>query len=287
MSLALVWVLNYDAEVELAGGKRKGVPFTGRAPWIGSDDVILGRGAWTADVVADLDGVAWCPTPSALQRLEEAGVRRLPLAPAFEVLRRANARETFADLHPLVSHGACTASTLEDIEIAVRRAAPPRHSGRRPAWHLRESLCAAGQGRFLAEACTEECLAWSRRALRAGPVHIVPVVDVEDEFSAHAFLYSTGDCAFGRHVRQQVRGGVWRAAEAAQSEVPGLEAVLRSVLDRLVAMGYTGPVGVDGFTWRDGEGQLLHAVGTDINARYTMSMAAAFEELPHEHASAR
>ena len=280
--MPLAWILNFDAENELADRPRTRVPFTGRPGWIGDGDVVLDAAVSTGAETAGLDGAAWCPVPSAIERLLAAGVRRLPVAPGFDVLRAANARETFADLHPLVRFGACTARTAAEVEQAVRRRPPSRPSTRPPAWWLRESLCAAGQGRFLAERWTAEAAAWTDRALVAGPIHVLPVVDIDQEFSAHAYLYSSGETLIGRHVEQTVRGGSWRSAEPSATSLPVLGAALETVVARLRTMGYVGPVGVDGFAWRDAEGRSHLAAGTDVNARYTMSMRAAFELLPLE-----
>ncbi|QDV07048.1 hypothetical protein Poly30_25670 [Planctomycetes bacterium Poly30] len=286
MSVSRVWVLNFDAEAELATGRRAPVPFLGRPSWIAHGDLVLdGAGPGPGEGVlpaSGRDGVAWCPTPDALRLLRAAGARRLPRAPAEPTLRAANARETFADLHPLAAFGASVAETSGEVEAALRRPALPRHSSRAPAWWLRESLCAAGQGRFLAERWTRESAAWTERAFESGPVHVLPVVDIEEEFSAHAFLFSSGATAFGRHVGQVVRGGSWRSAEPLADSIPELETVLGEVEARLRAMDYAGPVGVDGFRWRDADGASHIAAGTDINARYTMSMGAAFDEVPTE-----
>lgn len=280
--MALLWVLNFDAERELAGASRTRVSFSGRPDWIEDEDLLLDACGVALRAGASLDGAAWCPTPEALARLRSAGARRLPVAPSFEVLRASNARETFSDLHPLVEFGALTAYTAREIELAIGRPGLLRYSKRPPAWWLRESLCAAGQGRLLVERWTEDAAAWAERALASGPVHVLPVVDIVEEFSAHAYLYSSGETTYGRHVQQTVRGGAWRSAEPRAEAVPLLRTALEQVHARLRDGGYFGPVGVDGFVWRDAHGRTHLAAGTDVNARYTMSMGAAFDVLPLE-----
>ncbi len=229
-----------------------------------------------------LEGAAWCPTPTALDRLRAAGVSRLPCAPRLEVLRISNARGTFADLHGLNPWGACLGDSLEALERAVKRPAPARASGRRPAWWLRQSLSASGQGRFLAEGWSDRAANWCQRALQQGPVHVLPAVDIQDEFSAHAFLYRQGRVVRGEPVVQEVRGAAWSAATRAQRPVPGMGSMLETVVERLLGLGYFGPLGVDGFRWKDSAGAVHVALATDVNARYTMSMGAAFDVVPWE-----
>ncbi|MFT5732888.1 MAG: hypothetical protein ACJA2W_003705 [Planctomycetota bacterium] len=283
MMLRRAWVLNYGAEAELAGRSQGKLAFSGRPDWVGGEDVVIGAGATTLiQGAAELHGAAWCPTSGALEALRRAGVKRLPVAPSQDVLRRANARSEFADLHPLESLGAKIASTVRELEALVACAAPRRPSGRAPAWLLRTDLCASGQGRRLVERWDDATVAWSHRALAVGAVHVLPVVDVVEEFSCHAFLWSSGEVSLGQHVLQSVTGGAWRAAVPRREQIDALNRVRDQVIARLRSFGYFGPVGVDGFLWRDAEEAEHVAAGTDVNARYTMSMGAAFAEVPLE-----
>ena len=281
MTALRVWALNYDAESELAGAPTSRMPLIDRPPWIRRGEPVLGADdADDAGVGPGTEGIAWCPTPKALAALRAAGVERLSPAPNASVLKAANERGTFADLHPLQGHGALMASTLSEVESAVARAAPERSTGRPPAWLLRRSLGAAGQGRLIAEIWAADVAVWAERALRYGPVHVMPLVDIQEEFSGHAFLGQDGSVRTGEQVVQVVRGAAWVSANRRAQPVPELTAALALVIDRLRAMDYFGPVGVDGFTWRDKSGAQQVAAGTDINARYTMSMGAAFDEVP-------
>lgn len=281
MTTSRVWVLNYDAESELAGttgAKRRGIA---SPTWLGSNDRLLTDGPVDADSMdADTVGVAWCPTPRALASLESSGVLRLPLSPGESVLRAANARETFADLHPLGEHGSVVATSMAEVRGAIARPAPARFSGRAPSWLLRRSLVAAGQGRLIAERWSDEVENWVGRALGWGPLHVMPMVDIVEEFSGHAFVFQDGGVQLGCHVDQTVRGAAWISSAPRAHPVPELTAALDAIVSRLKAMGYFGPLGVDGFVWRDGGGAHHVAAGTDVNARYTMSMGAAFEDVP-------
>ena len=291
MTVSRVWALNYDAESELAGAATARMPLIDRPPWIARGEPVLGE-----DLIARPDGaaprspsgdpqekalgVAWCPTPRALAALQAAGIERLVEAPDASILKAANARETFADVHPLAAFGAVVVGDVEGVERAVARAAPERPSGRAPAWLLRRSLGAAGQGRLLAEGWTEEVAAWVERALSLGPVHVMPYVDIDEEFSAHAFLHQDGRVELGQHVRQVVRGAAWVSATRRERPVQELANALGHAVERLRSMGYFGPLGVDGFVWRDASGARCVAAGTDVNARYTMSMGAGFRDVP-------
>ena len=274
-------MLNYDVESELAGAPSARMPLIDRPPWVGRGEMVLGSDALDGRALSpDLEGVAWCPTPKALAALRAAGVERLPPAPDASILKAANARETFADLHPLEAYGALVATTPGEVELAVARAAPKRFTDRAPAWLLRRSLCAAGGGRLIAESWSEAAAVWTQRALRYGPLHVMPLVDIEDEFSGHAWLGQDGSVQAGQHVTQVVRGAAWVAATRRPRPVPELNRALEAVVGRLCDMGYFGPVGVDGFTWRDHLGARHVAAGTDVNARYTMSMGAGLDEVP-------
>ncbi|MBM3991015.1 MAG: hypothetical protein FJ298_08405, partial [Planctomycetes bacterium] len=100
----LAWVLNLDAEVELAASARyaptahvRTIVERERARLVGS---LLGPGdvlvtpellARAPQAAAGLKGIAWSPTPTALALLRRAGAR-LDAAPPLQVLREANAR---------------------------------------------------------------------------------------------------------------------------------------------------------------------------------------------------
>lgn len=276
MTGSRLWLLNFEAEAELAGAPGP-TPRDIVAPsWMGGRDRVLGESPTDPHAV----GVAWCPTPGALARLTDEGVQHLPPTPGLAVLKAANARETFADLHPLGSLGAVVAETSVEVERAVARAAPARHSGRKPAWLLRRSLSAAGQGRLIVEVWSDDVATWVNRALRLGPLHVMPLVDIDGEFSGHAFLHRSGEVELGHHVDQVVRGAAWSSATRREQAVPELRRALDAVIKRLQGMGYFGPLGVDGFAWLDGAGAKHVAAGTDVNARYTMSMGAAFDTVP-------
>jgi hypothetical protein len=106
------------------------------------------------------------------------------------------------------------------------------------------------------------------------------MVDIVEEFSGHAIVHEGGDVQLGVHTHQTVRGAAWASSEPRAHPVPELTSALDVIVSRLKAMGYFGPVGVDGFVWRDGGGAHHIAAGTDVNARYTMSMGAAFGDVP-------
>lgn len=109
------------------------------------------------------------------------------------------------------------------------------------------------------------------------------------ELSLHGFLRSDGELQRGRVVVQSVKSGSWRGAspwrsegeDGLASEAEGI-ALLDSVADQLHGLGYVGPFGVDGLRWTDESGSVQVGWGSDVNARYTMSMGAGFDAVPVE-----
>ncbi|MCZ7687107.1 MAG: hypothetical protein M5U28_53530 [Sandaracinaceae bacterium] len=136
----LAWVLNLDAELELAaGGAYTASAGVRRA--MEAARAALRRALPPADVVLDLDeearargleGRCWCPTPRALARLALAGAR-VPDAPPSEVLERANERGFGFAIEHL--EGAVRCASERDALAAVER------EGR---WIVKRGLAFAG-----------------------------------------------------------------------------------------------------------------------------------------------
>ena len=215
-------------------------------------------------------GFAWSPTPRALEILRAHGLT-LPPAPDVGALIVANARESFVDAAPL--RGRVTCHSTEDVVAAMGEHAPPRPSGKPPAWILRGSLCAAGRDRIVAEAPSARVTAFVRERLPGGPVDVAPMLDIVEEYAIHGYVGSSGSIQVATAVRYpgSARPDPHpRAVTNAASDVQdALRRAFEQVAERLVGAGYFGPVGIDAFTWRDEAGtSQLHAV-SDVNARYT------------------
>ena len=138
------WVLNLDAEHELE--RPRGYTRSDRLEAIvrhqsrrplgtlaGAQELVptaaaLARAPLLAQRCAGLEGLAWRPTPGALQLLRAAGARPM-LSATLEVLRRVNARPFAAQVRaPLVraSFEKRVASTLEELLECVARPAAGR-----------------------------------------------------------------------------------------------------------------------------------------------------------------
>ncbi|MCB9591589.1 MAG: hypothetical protein H6719_02550 [Sandaracinaceae bacterium] len=262
--MSVAWVLNLGVEVELAGGQLGAAAARRRA------EVRRALRLPEGHVVLDLDddarargleGRAWCPTPSALARLAAAGAR-VPPAPSVEVLRRVNER-SFA--HELVA----LPQTVRCDDLDAVRAATER-PGR---WLLFRSLTFAGRGQRRVDAgrWDEGAEAWARGALRIGPVHVLPRVEIELEVSLHGML-GPDALRLGRPTVSDVdAAGQWRASRLAEAgeleaaEVLALHDAVERVAVALREAGYFGPFGVDAFRHAGG----FHPL-SEINARYSM-----------------
>ena len=125
------WILNLDAERELAHPERSVDPFAAleQRPQLSNalaalvgDDRIVTRNAPRADTRDATHGLTWCPTPSALAACARAGVAA-PRAPSIDVLRRVNHRAFCSELGPTLDE-AGFASTVEDALAWIARPSP-------------------------------------------------------------------------------------------------------------------------------------------------------------------
>ncbi len=265
----LAWVLNLDAELELAaGGAYTASAGVRRA--MEAARAALRRALPPADVVLDLDeearargleGRCWCPTPRALARLALAGAR-VPDAPASEVLVRANERGFGFAIEHL--EGALRCASERDAIAAVER------EGR---WIVKRGLAFAGRGqrRIDGAAISDGDRAWILAGLRGGAVYVEPRVEIDLEVALHGLVRRDGSVERGAPAIQVVEHGAWResrlalAGELASDEEARLSAAFDRVSEALVELGYFGPFGVDAFRHGDGFCAL-----SEVNARYTM-----------------
>lgn len=271
---SVAWVLNLDADLELALPGRTS-PRGVRQRTIEIREV-LARSLPAGDIVLDRDderkargmmGRAFCPTPSALRRLERAGAR-VPAAPPFEVLRKVNARGFSFSMQRLPR--ATVARTEEEVARALAR--PGR-------WLLKREWTFAGKGHRGVDAGppSDPDRAWIRAALRWGSVYVEPRVTVLLELGIHGSLSAEGTVRRGRVTVQQVdASGQWQRSRIAQPgelsdrEHAALEDAFDAVASRLRDVGYFGPFGLDGFRWRSATGQMAFQPLSELNARYSM-----------------
>jgi len=277
------WVLNLDAELELARLGREYVPrvkLTAQLAEFGAgsrtllrpDDVLLeGQRIHHPE---GLLGRAWCPTPRALEVMRRAGVTPEP-HPEASVLRRVN--------HRLFAHE--LGGGLPEQQYFTARApleAVLRRGERR--WLLKRPLSFAGRGqmRFYGE-ISDKQWSWLDVSLAQDGVILEPLVTPLLEVSLHGFIQREGAYELGRTCVQEVTDrGVFRGVrlardgELTEREEAALRERSNAVADALCAAGYFGPFGIDAYRYRDRETTSFCAL-SEINARYTMGFAIGFQ----------
>lgn len=280
--MKFAWVLNLDAELELARPRFAYAPRTkvlqqlaqygrGSRALLGPEDVLLEPGGVAPN--GDFVGRAWCPTPSALRRLSAAGITAEP-HPEPEVLRRVN--------HRLFAHQAggglleqayfTERAPLEDL---LRRAERP--------WLIKRPLAFAGRGQMrFCGTITDQQWSWLDASLAQDGVIIEPLVTPTVELSVHGFVWPTGRHELGRICVQVVSDrGVFRGSRlAAPGELELSEA--RQLFEQAARVAallhdarYWGPFGIDGYRYQFGDARGFCAL-SEINARYTMAFAIGF-----------
>lgn len=284
-----VWVLNLDAEHELAGGGTPGASVR-RAVEAARPAArrLLGEGELDVDQVRALGvdargapGRAWCPTPRALDALRSVGAEP-PDAPALEVLRSVNHRRFCARLGDDLPGARFAASPAEVLDAV--RAAPPRETAT-DTWLLKRPLVAAGRGQRRVRAGDPEPgdRAWIEAA-RDG-LQVEPRVVLALELALHGELDRRGGLRRGRAtVHEPDAGGSWRASRLPREDEldPELAGALAAELERtaaaLHAAGYFGPFGIDAFLWRGAGGAPRLRARSEINARYTLGWPLGMAE---------
>jgi len=286
--MKFAWVLNLDAELELARLEFEYVPrvklrqqleLYGRdsRALLGVDDVLLEPGKPVP--AGKFVGRAWCPTPLALRRLVAADIEPEP-HPEAHVLRRVN--------HRSFAHEAGGGlpeqryfTERAPIEALLRRAERP--------WLLKRPLAFAGRGqmRFYGP-ISDKQWSWLDVSLATDGLIVEPLVTPILELSMHGFVWQDGHFELGRICVQEVsERGVFRAVRLANAgELEPAECVALSERAERVACllhdaGYFGPFGIDAYRYQVGDERGFCAL-SEINARYTMGFAVGFPRSPAE-----
>ena len=291
-----LWVLNLDAELELA---RSGGPYQtslsvarGIAPaltraesLLGPEDAILGddgairrpaaAGGGTPPGVTRWLGAAWSPTPSALARLARARAE-LPPTPGFSVLQRVNHRRFYIEL----GGGAPGARYVEDeasLELTL---------GERRVWLCKRPFGFAGRGqRRIPLAPSADDRRWLADGLRQGGFVAEPWLELRAELALHGVLES-GRLGLG-HVCVQHTDAfrAWvstrraREGELSPSHVSALRERAEAVGAALASAGYFGPFGIDAYLYATGSGALALNPLSELNARFSMGYAVGAPRL--------
>lgn len=274
------WVLNLDAEDELAEGGRAHTPAAAiiervqrlipTLSVLAPDDVVVFPGDKRAD---GLEGVAWSPTRWALAQLEKAGAR-VPRAPSMDVLRRVNHRRFSHDLGTFLPGAAYVTSAVELL----------RHleTDRNAWWVAKRPFAYAGRGRkrLRFAQLNDSERSWIDASFRDGEgVQLEPWVNRVADCALHGEISESGEISFGEPTVQEVdQFGAWLVSrradvgELSNFEVDELTREARRTGDALKLAGYFGPFGIDAYRWADSHGTHFQP-RSEINARYSMGWA--------------
>lgn len=283
------WVLNLDADVELATRHRyaptKAVLRAMDAPvrllaaaLLSPDDVLVDDRSPPGSA-AGLQGRAFCPTDRAMSLLARAGAV-LPPRPTQDVLRTVNGRAFCSRLGRTLP-GAELASDLANAERVLLSTPPVAKQ-----WRVKRAFGMAGRGqrRIAPGPLSEPDRAFLRASITSeGCVQIEPDVAIVRELGIHGFVDREGGARFGRVVEQRCdEHGQWQSTSLATDVPPDVSDALASeastVATALRAAGYFGPFGIDAFLYRDLAGVVRLQPRSEINARYSMGYAVGFPD---------
>lgn len=282
--MRFAWVLNQDAELELARPgynpaakllaqlEQHGV--AARA-LLGRDDVLIAPGAMPGERFI---GRAWCPTPLALQKLRLAGVTPEP-HPSAEILRLVNHRKFAFDLGGGLP-GQQYVTHRDEVDAVLKAS---------QVWLCKRPMAFAGRGQQrIAHALDDKQSKWIEASLQSDGLIIEPLVKPLLEVSVHGFIWRDGRFALGRVCMQDVSDkGVYRGVRlAAADELRALESgalftQANRVAEGLAAAGYFGPFGIDAYRYEMHD-QVGFCALSEINARYTMGFATGFPQHPSQ-----
>jgi hypothetical protein len=285
MATQIAWLLNFDADRELRDPAlyRPGLLDAERiralvaltADLIAADDIWLDADARDA-LAADAIVQAFCPTPSALQRIAQLGLKAPP-APALDVLRRVNDRGFCALLGNGLAH-ACFVRDMPSLERQLQ-AAPPGSS-----FVIKRAFSFAGreQRRVHDARLDASTRGFCLRSLSRGEgLQVEPWVERLADFGLHGYLTQAGELLTGvaREQRCDAMGrflGIsTQPAQLSATEQQLLRSELTKTATALTAAGYFGPFGIDAFRYREPGGALAFNARCEINARFTMGYPRA------------
>jgi hypothetical protein len=286
MAARFAWVLNLDADVELAAiatgypaytpkqstrdAMRAFVPKLAASLLDPERDVLVDEES-PALMARGLVGRAFCPTPRALRILRRAGAEPEP-HPSCDVLVRVNAR-AFASSLGTTLPGAVFATSEEEARAVLARPPPPELS---EAWRVKRNFGMTGRGQrvIVPGALSEQDAAFMRAGHAEGGVQIEPNVAIDTEYAIHGRVDALGSLELGAVTRQHCDArGAWVSSErvAPEAAPQELEEEALRVAAALTNAGYFGPFGIDAYTYRVGATRELSLQPrSEINARYTM-----------------
>ncbi|MET0283800.1 MAG: hypothetical protein ABW352_05000 [Polyangiales bacterium] len=263
----IAFLLNLDAECELEDARYRSPPAVqqriaslhGRVAFMAPEDRVIGRD----DVSGCTHAVAYCPTPSALARIREAGLP-VPEAPSRDVLREVNARAFCAALGQTLPH----ARYVRSMEQLLAALVPETMLLKRDFGFAGRERRQVRNGRL--DGSTE---GFARRSFARGEgLQLEPWLQVELELCQHGYLTRGGRLLRAEPRVQRVDAqGSWLGSEALPAgtlradEAAALEQSLECVVTQLRARGYFGPFALDAFRHREG-----FQPRSELNARLSM-----------------
>lgn len=301
--------MNLDADVELSA-PRHYRPHAEREQRIGSLIERMGTLLAPGDVVLDasMDSgkgpnplaaneascprvLAFCPTPSALSRLEALGLTLSVAAPGLEVLREANSRAFCARLgQPLP--GSAYLYDMETLRQFLNEGGPGRTLVVKRAF----GFAGRERRRIIGGVLDPSTAGFAERSFRAGEgLQVEPWLARERDFALHGYLCPNGQLLAGPLMRQHCDPmGRWQRSLVAEggsegsdsAREPALSEGHRELLQQelirsahaLHGIGYFGPFGIDAFEYRDDEGKLSFQPRSEINARFSMGFPRSLLE---------
>lgn len=293
-SRAVAWVLNLDAEEELAHAGRHTprtatekmakslVPkLVGEGLLVAPGDVLVWPRVQSVTFQPSI-GRAWCPTPWALNRLAQAGITPEP-SPSVDVLRRVNHRQFASQLESGLP-GAGFASDEHMVHALMANTSAMECASEDKSWLLKRAFGFAGKGRrkVRAGALSDEDARWIVASLSSGDgLQVEPWVTRVADFALHGWVTTGGQVTWGELTGQEVdSAGAWIRTRVAppfaltSEESRALETSARLTAQALHGAGYFGPFGIDAFRWRAPDGTFHFQARSEINARYSMGWSA-------------
>lgn len=277
MAARFAWVLNLDADFELAAGAKyqptKPVRDATRehakrliGTLTGPNDIVVDEES-APDSARRLAGVAFCPTPRAIAMLLRAGAEPVE-HPSFEIIRRVNSRAFCQSLGQTLPN----ASFETDLDAALEKLGRDPEIGN--GWRVKRAFGVAGRGQRVVRPgeATPFLASW----IEDGGVQIEPNVSVIEELAMHGMLSRDGEMVAGATVIQKCdAAGAWLESVRAPDHprASDLHHEMERVGNALHRGGYFGPFGIDAYEWSGG-----FQSRSEINARYSMAFAVGFSK---------
>lgn len=162
-------------------------------------------------------------------------------------------------------------NTEEEL-VSIIRACP--HD-----WVLKHPMGVSGRGRILGREgdCTETTKQWARTQWQAGwSLLFEPWVQDKEDFSLHLDIAMSGEIhRVGVTQLATTGGGAYRGNRVIPGWCPptGSWDVAEAVAQKMRALGYWGPVGIDGLTGRLGQHAWVRPL-VEVNARFSFGRMA-------------